>query len=179
MAVGNMGGWDDKRGAVFRLGRVISVSRNTIRTDCKLLGGDSGGPLFDLTGKVIGIHSRISSAPDQNYHVAMIAFHDDWNDLKSSKTVEPVGENERGYLGINFSSDPKGVRVTRVGEDTSADKAGLKPGDIITHFNGKKLYSGSGVRDLIEKTKIGDEIKVKVEREGKTREMTIKLGKRP
>ena len=179
MAVGNMGGWDDKRGAVFRLGRVISVSRNTIRTDCKLLGGDTGGPLFDLAGKVIGIHSRISSAPDQNYHVAMIAFHDDWNDLKSSKTVEPVGENERGYLGINFSSDPKGVRVTRVGEDTSADKAGLKPGDIITHFNGKKLYSGSGVRDLIEKTKIGDEIKVKVEREGKTREMTIKLGKRP
>ena len=179
MAVGNMGGWDAKRGAVFRLGRVISVSRNTIRTDCKLLGGDSGGPLFDLNGKVIGIHSRISSAPDQNYHVAMIAFHDDWDDLKVSKTVEPVNENERGYLGINFSSDSKGVRVTRVGEETSAAKAGLKPGDIITHFNGKKLYSGSGVRDLIEKTKIGDEIKIKVEREGKTLGMTIKLGKRP
>ena len=179
MAVGNMGGWDDKRGAVFRLGRVISVSRNTIRTDCKLLGGDSGGPLFDLDGKVIGIHSRISSAPDQNYHVAMIAFHDDWDGLKASKTIEPVSESERGYLGINFSSDPKGVRVTRVGEDTSAAKAGLKSGDIITHFNGKKLYSGSGVRDLIEKTKVGDKINVKVEREGKILEMTIKLGKRP
>jgi S1-C subfamily serine protease len=109
----------------------------------------------------------------------MIAFHDDWDDLKVSKTVEPVNENERGYLGINFSSDSKGVRVTRVGEETSAAKAGLKPGDIITHFNGKKLYSGSGVRDLIEKTKVGDKINVKVEREGKTLEMTIKLGKRP
>jgi len=179
MAVGNMGGWDDKRGAVFRLGRVISVSRNTIRTDCKLLGGDSGGPLFDLGGKVIGIHSRISSAPDQNYHVAMIAFHDDWDGLKASKTIEPVSESERGYLGINFSSDANGVRVTRVGEETSAAKAGLKPGDIITHFNGKKLYSGNGVRDLIEKTKIGDKIKIKVERDGKPLEMTIKLGKRP
>ena len=135
IAVGNMGGWDAKRGAVFRLGRVISISRNTIRTDCKLLGGDSGGPLYDLNGKVIGIHSRISSAPDQNYHVAMIAFHDDWDDLKASKSVEPVSEGERGYLGINFSSDPKGVRVTKVGEKTSAEKAGLKPGDIITDCN--------------------------------------------
>ena len=179
LGVGNMGGWDAKRGAVFRLGRVISVSRNTIRTDCKLLGGDSGGPLFDLNGKVIGIHSRISSSPDQNYHVAMIAFHDDWDELKSSKTVEPVDEGKRGYLGINFSSDPKGVRVTKVGEKTSAEKAGLKPGDIITHFNGKKLFAGGDVRDLIEKTKIGDEIKLKVEREGKTLDMTIKLGVRP
>ena len=179
MAVGNMGGWDAERGAVFRLGRVINISRNTIRTDCKLLGGDSGGPLFDLDGKVIGIHSRISSNPDQNYHVAMIAFHDDWDDLKASIIVEPVSEDERGYLGINFSSDPKGVRVTRVGEETSAAKAGLKPGDVITHFDGKKLYSGSGVRDLIEKTKVGDEIKIKLEREGKTLGMTIKLGKRP
>ena len=179
IAVGNMGGWDAKRGAVFRLGRVISVSRNTIRTDCKLLGGDSGGPLYDLNGKVIGIHSRISSAPDQNYHVAMIAFHDDWDDLKASKSVEPVSEGERGYLGINFSSDPKGVRVTKVGEKTSAEKAGLKPGDIITHFNGKRLFAGGDARDLIEKTKIGDEIKLKVEREGKMLNMTVKLGKRP
>ena len=179
LAVGNMGGWDAKRGAVFRLGRVISVSRNTIRTDCKLLGGDSGGPLFDLNGKVIGIHSRISSSPDQNYHVAMIAFHDDWDDLKESNIVEPVSEEKRGYLGINFSSNPKGVRVTKVGEKTSAEKAGLKPGDIITHFNGKKLFAGGDVRDLIEKTKIGDEIKLKVEREGKTLDMTIKLGVRP
>ena len=179
IAVGNMGGWDAKRGAVFRLGRVISISRNTIRTDCKLLGGDSGGPLYDLNGKVIGIHSRISSAPDQNYHVAMIAFHDDWDDLKASKSVEPVSEGERGYLGINFSSDPKGVRVTKVGEKTSAEKAGLKPGDIITHFNGKRLFAGGDARDLIEKTKIGDEIKLKVEREGKMLDITVKLGKRP
>ena len=179
IAVGNMGGWDAKRGAVFRLGRVISISRNTIRTDCKLLGGDSGGPLYDLNGKVIGIHSRISSAPDQNYHVAMIAFHDDWDDLKASKSVEPVSEGERGYLGINFSSDPRGVRVTKVGEKTSAEKAGLKPGDIITHFNGKRLFAGGDARDLIEKTKIGDEIKLKVEREGKMLDITVKLGKRP
>ena len=181
MAVGNMGGWDSKRGAVFRLGRIISVSRHTIRTDCKLLGGDSGGPLFDLAGRVNGIHSRISSAPDQNYHVAMIAFHDDWEKLKGGKTIKPVGEGERGYLGINFSSstDPKGVRVTRVGKDTAAEKAGLKPGDVITHFNGKKLFSGGGMRDLIEKTKVGDEIKLKILREKKPMELTIKLGKRP
>ncbi|MBL69398.1 MAG: hypothetical protein CMO74_13300 [Verrucomicrobiales bacterium] len=179
VAVGNMGGWDAKRGAVFRLGRVIAVSRDTIRTDCKLLGGDSGGPLFDLSGRVIGIHSRISSAPDQNYHVAMIAFHDDWKDLKDGKSVKPIGEGERGYLGVNFSTDPKGARVTRVGEDTVAEKAGLKPGDIITHFDGHKLFAGGDLRALIEKTKAGDEVILSVEREGKSMDIDLKLGKRP
>lgn len=77
-ALGHPGGWDEHRGAVVRLGRVISVSKHTVRSDCKLVGGDSGGPLFDFEGRVIGVHSRISKAPDQNFHVPIATYRREW-----------------------------------------------------------------------------------------------------
>ena len=86
VAVGNPGGLDKERGAVVRVGRVISATSNTLRTDCMLLGGDSGGPLFDLNGVVIGIHSRISNRSDQNFHVSMPAFQAKWEALSVSYT---------------------------------------------------------------------------------------------
>ena len=67
-AVGHPGGFDQERGLVLRVGRVIHRSTDTIQTDCKLIGGDSGGPLFDMPGRVVGIHSRVSMKNEQNYH---------------------------------------------------------------------------------------------------------------
>lgn len=81
VAVGHPGGFDYRRGAVARLGRVISISKDTVRTDCKLVGGDSGGPLFDLKGRLVAIHSRISRAPDQNFHVPLSVFRQEWSAL--------------------------------------------------------------------------------------------------
>ena len=60
VALGHPGGPDKKRGPVTRIGRLISQNRHTIRTDCKLIGGDSGGPLLNIRGDIIGIQSRIS-----------------------------------------------------------------------------------------------------------------------
>lgn len=80
-ALGHPGGWDDARGVVVRLGRVISHNRYTLRSDCKLVGGDSGGPLFDLQGRVIAIHSRISKAADQNFHVPVQNYRDFWPEV--------------------------------------------------------------------------------------------------
>lgn len=81
LALGHPGGYDSDRGPILRLGRVISKSRNTIRSDCKLVGGDSGGPLFDLRGRLVAIHSRISRAADQNFHVPLETFRAGWPDL--------------------------------------------------------------------------------------------------
>ena len=81
LALGHPGGYDPDRGAVVRLGRVISKSKNTVRSDCKLVGGDSGGPLFDLGGRLVAIHSRISRAPDQNFHVPLTTFRAEWPQL--------------------------------------------------------------------------------------------------
>ncbi len=179
LAVGNPGGWDDKRGSVFRLGRIISTTRDTLRTDCKLLGGDSGGPLFDLNGTVVGIHSRISSRPDQNYHVAMISFHDDWKPLADGKTIKPIDESKRGYLGLIAADHPAGARVNHVVEDSPAAKAGVVVGDVITHINDKKIFGGESVRHILNQMLPDETVVLTIEREGKSKAVTIKLTKKP
>lgn len=80
-ALGHPGGLDLVRGPVVRLGRVISRNKYTLRSDCKLVGGDSGGPLFDLQGRVIAIHSRISKGADQNFHVPVPTFLVHWPEV--------------------------------------------------------------------------------------------------
>jgi len=179
LAVGNMGGWNAKRGAVFRLGRVIAIkSRHTIQTDCKLLGGDSGGPLFDLEGRVIGIHSRIGRGPEQNFHVTMAAFDDDWKTLKDSKTVEPLARKKRGYLGVTVSAESGGARVTRVIPNTPAEKSGLRVGDLITHVQGRELFEGAGLPEIIGAIEAGKEVEFRVERGDKFLELKTKLASR-
>lgn len=73
-ALGHAGGYDARRGAVVRLGRVVSVKNGLIQTDCKLIGGDSGGGLFNLEGELVGIHSKIGSGLDDNVHIPVSVF---------------------------------------------------------------------------------------------------------
>lgn len=67
-------GLDRKRGPMVRLGRIVSLKNDVIQTDCKLIRGDSGGPLFNLNGELIGIHSRVGSGLEDNLHVPMKEF---------------------------------------------------------------------------------------------------------
>ncbi|MFR0851100.1 S1C family serine protease [Akkermansia sp.] len=73
-ALGHGGGLDRKRGPMVRLGRIVSLKNDVIQTDCKLIRGDSGGPLFNLNGELIGIHSRVGSGLEDNLHVPMKEF---------------------------------------------------------------------------------------------------------
>ena len=82
------GGFDAKRGIVVRIGRIIGKKDETMQTDSRLLGGDSGGPLFDFQGKVIAIHSRISQKPDQNFHVPIDCYHANWDFFKNQEISE-------------------------------------------------------------------------------------------
>ena len=77
--LGHPGGFDKERGIVVRVGKIISKKNETMQTDSRLLGGDSGGPLFDFDGHLIAIHSRVSQKPDQNFHVPIESFHANWN----------------------------------------------------------------------------------------------------
>lgn len=73
-SLGHGGGLDRERGPMVRLGRVVSLKNEYIQTDCKLIRGDSGGPLFNLNGELIGIHSRVGSGLEDNLHVPMKDF---------------------------------------------------------------------------------------------------------
>ena len=81
LALGHPGGFRLERPPVVRFGRIVHQYKDVITTDCTLIGGDSGGPLFDMNGRVIGIHSRIGPQLVHNVHVPIDAFHDSWDRL--------------------------------------------------------------------------------------------------
>ena len=86
IAMGHPGGFDIQRGAPVRVGRLWKANDKAFyRSDCTVSGGDSGGPLFDLEGRVIGIHSNISMDVSENRHVPIGVFHDEWDRLKKGE----------------------------------------------------------------------------------------------
>jgi len=188
-ALGHPGGYDKERDVVVRLGRVIqsstsrssqlSRSRGKIRSDCKIISGDSGGPLFNLNGEIIGIHSSISENLNENFHVPVEAFQRDREKLVAGivfpKRTRPAG----GFLGVHTRSHPEGVEVEDVVEDSAAAESGIKEADIITRVDGFPMTG-----DIYEFTmaigsyRPGEEIKIELKRNGETIELEIKLGAR-
>ncbi|MEM7383541.1 MAG: trypsin-like peptidase domain-containing protein [Verrucomicrobiota bacterium] len=144
-ALGHPGGPDRDRGAVVRLGRVIWQSDETMRTDCKLLGGDSGGPLFDLNGRVTGIHSRISKRPDENYHVPVATFRKFWEPMIAGKDVNRA-RRFSGVLGLKIVEHDQGLYIKAVDPGSAGAKAGLKTGDVLTRANGRTLLHHDQLR---------------------------------
>ncbi len=87
IAIGHPGGVRPNRTPVVRVGRILFVNHLVIRTDCTLVGGDSGGPLFDMQGRVIGIHSRIGGlAITENMHVPVDTFRETWDKLAKGES---------------------------------------------------------------------------------------------
>lgn len=86
IALGHAGGYDLGRTPPLRLGRVLRKEKEALTTDCAIIGGDSGGPLFDLQGKLIGIHSSIGDSIAENRHVSVDMFLNDWDRLESGES---------------------------------------------------------------------------------------------
>ncbi len=84
-ALGHSGGFDKERGIVLRPGRIVRIADQSLQSDCILIGGDSGGPLFDMTGRLIAIHSRVGAQLVVNMHVDIKVFKEKWNALLNSE----------------------------------------------------------------------------------------------
>lgn len=176
VALGHPGGFDPKRKPVLRLGRVLSVSRSTIVTDCTLVGGDSGGPLFDMDGKLIGIHSRIGGSIASNMHVPVNTFTDAWDRLASS---QEWGDGEGGpYIGVRGAKNVDNALIESVYPGSPAEQAGMKAGDVIVEFDGKAVSKFADLFGAVENAEPGDEVSLKVRRGEETLELNMTIGKK-
>jgi serine protease Do len=183
MAIGHPGGWQKGRDPVVRLGRVQETSKSFIRTDCALVGGDSGGPLFDMQGKVIGIHSRIGNLITANIHVPMDTYRDTWDRLAASEEWgnDPFGfgKTADAYLGLSLDQDSKDCRIMTVHADSPAAKAGLRANDIIRLFDGKTIATQNDLYNVMQTKRPGNEVALEVTRGEDTIILRITLGRRP
>lgn len=183
-ALGHSGGFDKERGSVVRLGRIVRMANATYQSDCTLIGGDSGGPLFDLTGRLVAIHSRVGQQLQVNMHVPMSEYVKHWDGMLKSEFIgegpfakKPVKGN--GFLGLATEArDGGGLRVTKVGSKSPAETAGVKEGDVILKLNGNALSTREELQNLLKEMSAGDELKLEIERKGKPQTLTFNLGER-
>jgi len=183
VAIGNPFGLDGTvtTGIVSALNREI-VSPNdapiegAIQTDAAINHGNSGGPLLDLHGRVIGITSQIQSDSGGNDGVGFAV---------PSNTVASIaaqlisnGSAQHALLGVNVSTAANGVGVAKVGAGSAAADAGLKAGDVITAVDGTSVSSAEQLRAVIASHKPGDKIKVTVTRSGASKTFEVTLGRR-
>ena len=116
-----------------RLGRVLFRDDELLCTDCKLVGGDSGGPLFNMRGEVVGIHSSIGPMITHNFHVPITAFRRDWQRLLASDLWGGRYDRRnqrRAMLGVSGTTTGGKCVITEVAEDMPAAKAGVRVGDV-------------------------------------------------
>tara|TARA_B100001063_G_scaffold82787_1_gene77182 strand:- start:16956 stop:19295 length:2340 start_codon:yes stop_codon:yes gene_type:complete len=173
VALGHSGGFDPTRKPPVRLGRVLA-NTDFVVTDTAVVGGDSGGPLFDVEGRVIGIHSNIGMTLSENRHVPIQVYLRQWEKLKEGKTSgrrfnsnpQPVQSPDRPMLGVKLGAGEGGVLVTEVVPNSPAEKAGLKGGDLIIKVNGKEVSEPDGLIRLVGEFKAGDEISFVFRRNG-------------
>lgn len=172
LALGHPDGFDDDRPVVARLGRVIS-QMVFLQTDCTLISGDSGGPLFNVQGHVVGIHSRISASTTDNYHVPIKTYLDTWERLEKGENwgTEPA----RSTIGVRAVDDPEGCRLASVREAGPGAVAGLKPGDIVVGVNGVLITDADSLRFTISEMEPGSDAVLLVKRGGDPLSITVKV----
>ena len=175
-------------GIISARNRDINLTRydDFIQTDASINQGNSGGPLFNLKGEVIGINTAILG---QSGSIG-IGFAIPAN--AASNVIDQLvefGETKRGWLGVRIQEvtkeiaeveklkKPQGALVASVGEKSPADKAGVKAGDIILEFDGKKIDTMRKLPKVVANTKVGKSVQLKIWRNKKSITKTLTLGR--
>jgi serine protease Do len=185
VAIGNPLGTDFfgsvTTGVVSALNRKIVGDTNKssyIQTDAAINSGNSGGPLINSSGQVIGINTakiKQSGVEGLGFAIPINAIRNKISDL--SKPILMIGIQGREIdktLSTQYNL-PIGLYIQEITEFSPAEKAGLKRGDVITKFDGQKVTSFNEVNEPKNKHKAGDEIPVTVDRNGKEQNLTLKF----
>ena len=157
-----------------------------IQTDASINRGNSGGPLFNLEGEVLGINTAIFSPTGGSVG---IGFSIPANLAKPIiEQLRKFGKTQRGWLGVRIQEltpeiakslglkNEEGVLISMVNPGEPAEKGGLKSGDVILEFNGKKIKNVKSLQRTVAESTVESKAKVKVWREKKVKSFTVKLG---
>ena len=154
-----------------------------IQTDAWINRGNSGGPLLNIHGEVIGINSAIRRADDAPTAEAVKAgagFAIPINLVKKvSDQLIANGQVIRGWLGIVMTSHPDGIRVTRFSDPSPARQGGMEVGDIIVEYNGQETREMRKFRFLIAESMVGEEVMFTVIRNGVRKKLSVTIGRMP
>ena len=193
IAIGNPYGFERTVtiGVVSALGRSIpgggASLNNLIQTDAKIYPGNSGGPLLDSSGQVIGINTAVVGG-----EVGVLGFAVPINAARRAmEDVRRVGHVQVPWMGIAYGDVTdeiarafklpvkQGVMVAEVESGGPSALAGIRKGDIIVEADGKKITDGGSLQKTLQGKKVGDQLRVTVIRDGKRQSITITLQEMP
>lgn len=193
LAIGSPFGFDYSASAGIVSAKSRNFAKDTtvpfIQTDVALNPGNSGGPLFNQKGEVVGVNSRIFTGTGGymglSFSIPMEVAMDIYQQIRSN------GRVVRAYLGVfpqdidrNLAdayglSKPQGALISKVSPESPADKAGLKSGDVVLNFNGATVETSANLLNLVNRAKPNDNFKITVLRNRKTLELQGKLTTAP
>jgi len=182
-------------GIVSATGRSVGLRniyyQDFIQTDASINPGNSGGALINIRGKLIGINTAIAASGFSQQN-AGVGFAIPINLAKRiMEDLKDDGKIERGYLGVEIQEvtndlAPKlrlekigGALIAHVREDSAADKAGIKRGDVIVEFDGKPIRDATHLQIVVSSTKIGKRVNVKIIRKGEEKGLKVRVGEYP
>jgi putative serine protease PepD len=170
-------------GIVSAVDRQIQAPNNyeingAIQTDAPINHGNSGGPLIDMSGKVVGVNAQIESDSGDN---AGVGFAIPSNTIKQiAAQLISAGSVQHAYLGVSIADAAAGgVTVEQVQSGTPAASAGLQAGDVITAVGGTSVADSAALGSAIDAHKPGDKVTVTFTRNGTSKTVTVTLGTRP
>lgn len=182
VCLGHSGGFELGRLPPVRTGRVLARRGHQVVTDAVLIGGDSGGPLFDLDGKLIAIHSSIGDTIAENRHVTVDIFRRDWDRLVNAESwgrlpglQEPGEKKQPGKIGVVVDRTTPSAVVNSVREGSSAYEAGIMAGDVVVSFNRIRIKDGDHLIEIVKRYNAGQVLPIEISRNGRMLKFDIQL----
>jgi len=180
ITTGQPGGIVSDRAPPVRLGRVLVALDDMVCTDCKLVGGDSGGPLFNMRGEVVGIHSSIGPMTTHNFHVPTTVFRDGWDrllasDLWGGRYDELIAG--RPMIGVSGRTEAGRCLITQVHPGLPAAESGVEAGDFIAAVDGRVITTFEQLSNIVSFKTPGQKLRLTIDRDGATRDIEVTLAR--
>ncbi|MEO1497300.1 MAG: trypsin-like peptidase domain-containing protein [Planctomycetota bacterium] len=177
VALGHPNGYVEGRRPPVRLGRVLMYEDGSLSTDATLVGGDSGGPLLNLRGEVVGIHSRIGERITSNFHVPIECYAEHWPRLAGGlMTGAPEGQDPsrgRPSIGVAVAMRAAGCYVTQLFPRSPAAQAGLRVGDRLVRVGDAEVTSIPQLARVLSRVEPYDRLTLTIEREADSSEPSV------